>query len=410
MKIAATRSRLGFLALASSALALAAVYEGPRTFQASEVLQPSEIEGPHYRVASAVPTEGYFHIFSISTDYGPLEAEGKSLLLVRLDEVRALAELDEVSKSQVFLSSAGASVLKVGKSAAAVALDPVGTVKGIGGGLKRFGTSLGRKAGQLSSKEKPDGGKTADVGGVANSVLGINAAARKWAQKVGVDPYTTNPILKKALSDLGEIDAAGSIAAKVAVPIPMVVSTTASVGNLVWAKDPEALLKENEQQLRALGVSDDLIKRLTLSKGFTLTLHTRLAGALSAVRAKGSADYVAAAAEAATEREALFFVESAEMLTRFHNKTPVVELLTDSRALVAKTRDDRATILLPLDWVRWTEAYEKALREAGRRARQELGATKFEIQLTGQMSEIAKKETATLGWAVVEPSSPTQVL
>ena len=402
MKIVATRSGFVFLAFASAALALTAVYEGQRTFKASEVLKPSEIEGPHYKVVPAVPTEGYLCIFSITTDYGPLEAEGKSMLLTRLDEVRALAEIHEVSKSEVFLEAAGTSVFNIGKSAAAALKDPGATAKGIGGGLKRFGTNLGHKAKQATSGQKSGEEKTADVGGVANSVLGINAAARRWAQKVGVDPYTTNPILKKALSDLGEIDAAGSIAAQVVVPIPTVVSTTATVGNLVWAKDPEALLKENEQQLRALGVSDDVIKRLYLSNGFTLTLHTRFASALSEVKAKGSADYVAAAAEAKTEREALFFAESAEMLKRFHQKTTVVELLTDSRALVAKTQDGRTAVLLPLDWVPWTEAYEKALGEAGKRARKELGATKLEMQLTGRMSEIAVKETTTLGWAVVE--------
>ena len=217
-------------------------------------------------------------------------------------------------------------------------------------GRKRFGTNLGRKAergadqakdGVKSSDEAKENGtdKSSAAGGVANSVLGVSGAARKWAQKVGADPYTTNPVLKKALSEIGKIDSAGSIAAKVVVPIPPILSTTASVGNLVWSKDPEALLKQNEAQFGALGVSGDVIKQLYLSKGFTLTLHTRLAQALSAVKAKGSADYVATAAEAKTEREALFFTESAEMLQRLHATAPVTALLTDSRALV------------PVDWV-----------------------------------------------------------
>ena len=81
-------------ALAAAALAVAAAYEGPRTFKASELLTPAQIKGPHHRVAARVPTEGYLYVFSITTDYGPLEAEGRSMLLVRLHEVGALAELD----------------------------------------------------------------------------------------------------------------------------------------------------------------------------------------------------------------------------------------------------------------------------------------------------------------------------
>src|SRR4029079_9304579 len=116
--------------------------------------------------------------------------------------------------------------------------------------------------------------------GIANSILGVNGAARKWAQKLGVDPYTTNPVLKKALVDLGRIDAAGSLAAKVAVPIPPVATATATASKLVLSQDPEALLKANEQKLAELGVSGGVIKKLYLSKGFSLSLHTRLANSL----------------------------------------------------------------------------------------------------------------------------------
>ena len=216
------------------------------------------------------------------------------MLLMRLHEVGALAELDEVSKSEVFLKAAGTSVLNVGKGVASAVKDPGATAKGVGEGVKRFGTNLGRKAKRTGDKavdsatsdddkkaegeEKSTTDKAAAAGtGMAYSMLGVNKAARKWAQKVGVDPYTTNPILKKALTDLGRIDAAGGIAAKVVVPIPMVVSGTASVGNLVWAKDPEELLKINEQKFKELGVGADVIKQLYLSKGFSLSLHTRFA-------------------------------------------------------------------------------------------------------------------------------------
>jgi hypothetical protein len=397
-------------------LALAAAHEGPRTFKAEELLTPAQLTGPNHRVASAVPVSGYFEVFTVKTDWGDVEAEGRSLLLVRLDEVRALAELDKVSKSQVFLSSAGGSVLAVGKGAAAVVSDPGATAKGVGKGVKRFGTNLGRKAGRTADKAKDDlsgggggsgggdaGKSAADAaGGMASSALGVSKSARKWAQKVGADPYTTNPVLRKALADIGKIDTAGSIATKVVVPIPPVVSATANVGGLVWAKDPEALLKENEAAFAAVGASPDAIKALYRSKGFTLTLHTRLARALAAVGAKGAGDYVATAAEADDERAALFFVESAEMLQRFHAASPVAEVLTDSRALIAKTKDGRAVALLPVDWIGWTPEFAKAAADAGARAKKELAASKLELRLTGRVSPVAKTEAAALGWTAVE--------
>ena len=397
--------------------ALAAAFEGSRTFKAEDLLPPAQLAGANHKVASAVPIDGYFEVFTVETRWGNAEAEGRSLLLVRIDEARALAELDKVSKSQVFISSAGGAVLGVGKGVAAVAADPSATAKGIGKGVKRFGTNLGRKAGRTADQAKnevagrggdepetKDEGSTAGdaAGGMANAALGVSKSARKWAQKVGADPYTTNPVLRKALADIGKIDSAGSIATKVIVPIPPVVSATANVGGLVWAKDPEALLKENEAKFTALAVTGDVMKRLYRNKGFTLTLHTRLAGALAAVGAKGSADYVAAAAQADDERSALFFVESAEMLQRFHAASPVAELLTDSRALIAKTRDGRAVALLPIDWVQWTPEFAKAASDAGGRAKKELATGKLEMRLTGRMSPAAKTEVAALGWTVAE--------
>jgi hypothetical protein len=404
--------------LASAALAVGAAYEAPRTFQAADLLTPAQVKGPHHQVAAEVPTEGYLHVFSIKTDYGPLEAEGVGMLLGRLHEVSALAELDQVSKSEVFVKAAGASVVNVGKSVAVAVTDPGATARGVGKGLKRFGTNLGRKAkragDQAADSVKDDGQKgegsdkstteqVAAAGvGVAHSMLGVNAGARRWAQKVGADPYTTNAVLKKALVDIGKVDAAGGLAAKIAVPVPMVVSGTAAVGNLVWSRDPEELLKLNEQKLKETGVDDKTIKQLYLSRGFSLTLHTRLAAALGEVKVPGCADYVATAAEAEVEREAAFFVESAEMLARLHRTEPVAAILPDSRAMVAKTKEGRVVVLLPLDWIAWTESYAKALTEVETRAKKDLGATKLELRMTGTMSPAAKKEMAARAWKVVE--------
>jgi hypothetical protein len=144
------------------------------------------------------------------------------------------------------------------------------------------------------------------------------------------------------------------------------------------------------------------IKQLYVSKGFSLSLLTRLATSLREVNVPGCGAYVETAAEADTEREAAFFVEGAELLARFHKATPVAALLADSRALVAKTKDGRAVVLLPVDWVRWTEASEKALSEIEARARQELGTTKLELHMTGTMSAVARKQMAARGVKLVE--------
>jgi hypothetical protein len=382
--------------------------EAPPAFTAAELLAPSVAQGPHYRVADSVPTEGYFHHFSLTSDYGSFEAIGRTELAVRIQEIAALVALDEVSKTEVFLAAAGQSVVKVGQSVAAVVTNPEATVKGFGAGIKRFGVNLGRRteraaasAGDTGAEGDETTKKDSAGANVAKSVLGVNAALRRWAQKVGADPYTTNVVLQKALGDVAEVDAAGSIATKVVVPVPGVVGMTSTVGGLVWGKDPEALRKSNEDGLRALKVPDAVARKLFGNRCLTLTSQTRLVVALRSVNVTGVADYVRTAAEARTEREALFFVESAEMLQRMHARGPVLRVLTDSRAMVAAGAGGTARVLLPLDWISWTASTDTALREINRRARAELGASRFELGLTGRASDRAAGEFKNLGWTVV---------
>ena len=86
-----------------------------------------------------------------------------------------------------------------------------------------------------------------------------------------MDPYSSNKVLRDALQDIGKVDAAGGIAAKVVVPIPMVVSTTASVSNLVWGKDPEEIRKLLEKQIAELGASKEVSEAFFKNKVMTPT-------------------------------------------------------------------------------------------------------------------------------------------
>jgi hypothetical protein len=170
----------------------------------------------------------------------------------------------------------------------------------------------------------------------------------------------------------------------------------------VWGQDPEALMKLNEKRLAELGVQKDAAGAFAKTKPMTLTYQTAFVDGLYATKAKGAADYVSTTTGCDTEREALFFTESAAMLKALHAKSPVTAILPDSRALVAKTGDGRAVVLLPVDWVRWSADFEKAADEVAARARSELGATSLELHMTGRITKVAKERLATRGWKVTE--------
>ena len=146
-------SSLALAVLALSALVAAVSDEPPPRYDASALLPSSVVKGPHYVVNDAVETEGYFHVFALTSDFGPFTAVGHTVLTQRVDEIRAIAALHEVSKSEVFLKSAGGAVVDLGKGVAGVVTRPTETAKGVAGGIKRFGVNLGRASKRAVSRE-----------------------------------------------------------------------------------------------------------------------------------------------------------------------------------------------------------------------------------------------------------------
>lgn len=376
---------------------------------ASTVLNATQLKGSHHTVAEAVKTPGFFHEFTVTSEFGTFTAIGRRELDRVIREVNGLFELSKVSKSDIFIEAAGQSLISVGKGAANAVTSPVDTAKGIGGGLKRFGTNLGRRSKraldeatdddpELSEEEKKAQGSGST--NAAYAVLGVNSAVRKWAAKVQVDPYTTNLTLKQALEGIAKVDAAGSLTTRFVVPLPPLVGQTATVGNLVWSTDPETLRKMNEARARELGVSDAVAKKFFLDNRLTLTMQTRILAALHPVKPTNVADFFETVIDARSEREAIFHVHSAEMLHELHARSPVRAILIDSRAMVAVTKAGEGVVLLPLDWLRETRTAVATMTEIAERARTELGATSLRMQTEAHITPRARAAFIRAGWTL----------
>src|SRR6188768_3165820 len=103
---ASSRSVIGAVVVATSCLGLAwaqGADEPDPTLKAAAILTPAQLKGPNHTVAEAVATPGFFHVFSITSTFGAFEAEGTSQVALRMQEIAALAALNDVSKSEVFV-------------------------------------------------------------------------------------------------------------------------------------------------------------------------------------------------------------------------------------------------------------------------------------------------------------------
>src|SRR5262249_43385069 len=145
---------LGVLSVLSvSALSLRAAgdYETRVSLSASKLLPASLRSGARFKVAEDVPVEGFMPRFSVKSDFGEFVASGRELLGIRAQEIAALAELENVSKSDAFKSSAGAAAKKTGAAVANAAAKPVETVAGVPEGVGRFFKGVGKSAKKAGS-------------------------------------------------------------------------------------------------------------------------------------------------------------------------------------------------------------------------------------------------------------------
>ena len=261
--------------LAATALA-ATDYEVPPTRRASEVLPAELASGPHHRVAEAVSSDGFWDDYRIESDFGAFTAHGSFLLRLRLRELEAIARLREMRGHEVAANAAVDSLVDTGELLVTVIKNPDESVVGVGGGVKRlFGRTKRNFKRTKETMKHDDAGSDEDAStvdkiedtalGVGKEFVGVSVAKRRWAQRLGVDPYSRNAVLQKELDRVAKYDAAGRLSKKLLLRTSTILSVAVSVSGLVWEKDPDELITLNETRLKQMGVSDEAARAFRLN-------------------------------------------------------------------------------------------------------------------------------------------------
>ena len=398
------------IAALAGTLALAAAPEPLPRLRAADLLPASLLAGPHFKVADAVKTDGYMTDFTVQTDFGTLDAPSRETLEVRVREVPAMAQLDELGKTEVFAKAFAASASKKAKAIANVATHPVDTVKGVPQGVGRFFKKAGSKAKDAAGDakaavaeddaKKPGDGKTTEeqAGQAAEDVSGMSKVRRQWAQKLGVDPYTTNAVLAKKLDDVAWASYAGGFALNITTAaIPG--SSLTKVNDLVWQMPPADIAKRNDEKLRVMGVTDANRRAFLKNPHFTPSLQTEMVAALEGLdKATGRNEAVALAVrETDSEEDARFFRRNALLLARYHKDVePVTAVQARQRVFIGHTKSGAIAFPAAVDYLTWTAEVDSVSAEPS------LKAAKRDLWLSGRASDTAKKELAARGWTVKE--------
>lgn len=279
------------------------------------------------------------------------------------------------------------------------------TYRGAKTGAQRFqDVWAGRKPGETRAS-----GQTASpldlttlafkrLGQVAVNALGYDEARRMLAKQLGVDPYTTNPVLTRKLDEIAWASFSGGLGIQAVthmIPGGKWVSRSTLISEWVWDLSPNDLRLRNEKQLQRMGIRQAAIDRFLRHHRYTLTMQTLLVeGMQRLAQAKDCPQIIAWALDAESPSQAYFIVSSVRMLARFHQHHEPIEQIAINNALVGRTQKGKQIIVAPVDYLSWTRrlhqysthpAYEKSPPA---------------LWLAGRISPRARKELSSMGWEI----------
>jgi hypothetical protein len=396
-----------FLCLFLTAAITATDFEKPSTLKASSILPPDLVKGANYEVNESVSTDGYSYAFSIKSEFGDFQAGSLTELRVRIQEIEAIAQLKGITGGEAFAKAAGAAATKNLRATANVIQNPEETIKGIPGGVKRKFENIGRMIKRGSKKEDQTETQTEasnKSSEVAQQVLGVTAAHRKWAEKVGADPYSRNKLLQDELSRLAKYDAAGSLGTNIAKPKVQPFQAIGRVNNLVWGMDPQALQKLNEQRMKEIGADNELTQKFLNHKALTLTDVSDILGSLILLKqTKDRTEFIRSSLSSESEEDALFYRDTAAMLEQMKSKGTTITKFLPNPKIAVLLCGNRFVAVIPADELYWTQSFATALTKFTDRHKTNLQISKSkELWLSGSATDIARKELASRGWTVQE--------
>jgi len=406
--------------LSVSHAAFSADYEPDTlTVPASSLLAADILQGEHYKIADDVLISGYMNHYTVDSDFGPFTAVGNRNLKKLLHEIIAIAELKKMTSMSVGTDAAVDAVANTGKSLAALASDPEGSLNNLGAGVSRLFKRTKKTAKDVSaqareaeteaangkeesSESKENNGETDMTSQLASSYLGIGKAQRKIASELKVDPYSDNPVLQAELARVAQISGTVGKVTKILMPIPSVVGTAASVSNLVWNLSPTDLLIQNQETLKTLGYSEELIQQFFSNTKYSPTEQTAFVAAVKSLdMAKGREILLQNAVKVETAIEGEFMVRSVLFAQLYHEQVePVKEIIASPTGLVPVviTKSGDGIIFAPLDHLLWTEEVEEAVTDLAGLMDAHGGSDERLLWVEGDVSELALTKLKSGGW------------
>jgi hypothetical protein len=383
----------------SNAAAAATDFEELPELKASEILKPEYFQGAHHTVREAVPTSSGSNQFVIDSDFGVFDADGNEMLLRRVKEVYAIAQLNDLSRTDQFKDSLLTAAKGPYNAAKNIVKDPVNAVSNVPKGVMKFMGRAGESIKNIGKKKESD---PAD-GNRLEQTIGYSKAKRKIAVELGIDPYSTNPVLQKQLNDIAWASWAGGFSFSAAtLPIGgaagialTATNVTDSCNKIIQEKPPADLKEINRTALRSMGASSADTERFLSNTAFSPSQQTAFVFNLKSLEnvANRGAFVRSAAEKSSNETDALFCVQTSMLLGQMHgNEHPLARIAMIGNFPVGIAKDGTVVVALQWDYAAWTPGAASFAAEAQNLASQSGQNKHVFVGISGEMSPRLQQE------------------
>lgn len=390
-------------------------FEEPPTLDAASILQPQLVKGLNFSVRPEVPTYAGHNSYVIDSDFGVFEADSNALLVTRLNEINAIGKLREVSKSEEYKKAflkAAESPLLVTKN---LVTQPVKTVTGVPKGVWKFMNRAGETVKEVGEKRERNDYEDSNL----KSLIGFSKMKRDLALQLGVNPYSSNPVLQKELNGLSWAAFGGSLTVTAALaPVSggaglalTALNVTDITTKALRDTSPEDLRMANEKKLLGINVPREEIVTFLNNPAFSpmhQTIITESLLALSGV--KGREKFIALANQAADETDAVFFQRCAQLMAALHAKSPISSIGYMNGLPVCVAKDGAFVLPLEWDYITWTANAAAFAQKFRAVTIGDFKPTAFRVIITGVASQRAKDELQALGVQLLEKALPGPLL
>jgi len=385
-------------------------FETPPEEPAAASLPPELAAGPDFHVSEPVMADGLMHHYLIISPFGTFPAYGRVALAVRVRELAALTQISKTTNVDVVVKTVQRRVQGDAKTITQAAGNPVKTVVGIPKGVSHLFGGYKAQATEVSDRlrQHEESGGTAkvardvkaDATRYAERYLGVSAAERRYYQQLGVDPYTNNATLRKAVRHLAKVDATVNLGLHfVGIPGVPYLGDVRRAMDAIYNEDPAVLRARQRTTLAGYGLNPVEVRHFENTFLLSPTRQSLLAQyARSLDGVAGRDELFRHAMSLTSEEEVQVFLQSTDLLVRLHARRPVSRILAGLRLPTAQFADGRIAVVGAFDAVYWTE--DVATYEAALHALLPAGSGNLELWVSSTLSPRARSELSARGWDV----------